>query len=304
MNSEISAYLPTLIVHFEGFLLTQKCVALNTYLAYKRDINRFQKFISAQYKSDHIEHVHKESIIAYLEFLQEKNYSARSSARTIAALRLFFKYIQEQYKITIFCDFILPKASHKLPVFCTEQEIEQIIQASMLDTSVYGIRNRLIILMLYCTGLRVSELVCVRKSDIHYDTAQLHIRGKGGKTRIIPLIDLLLQEIKRYISSTMPQPSAKNPVNDYLFPGVQKNHLSRQAVWRIIKDLIRQTTLTKKISPHTFRHSLATHNLKNGWDLRSLQLLLGHENISTVEIYTHVETSHLRKMYNKKHPRS
>ena len=161
--------------------------------------------------------------------------------------------------------------------------------------------------LLYVTGLRITELVSLIISNIHFDTGILEVHGKGGKGRVIPLPTPTLDMIRAYLESVHKKFIEAHGQTDYLFPTLYASAIkpiTRQSFWQVLKDLCKKTTIQKAISPHTLRHSLATHLLKNGAHLRSLQMLLGHENISTVQIYTHVEVSYLRHVYDKKHPRS
>ena len=192
-----------------------------------------------------------------------------------------------------------PKIEKRLPNYLSEQEIEILLQMADRDTSTLGKRNKVMLYLLYVTGLRITELTTLKTSAIQWDTGFLHVEGKGGKQRMIPLPQPMrsLELLKEYADKQ----------RDYLFPiryAGTIRPITRQAFWGILKQLWKKTGIAKSISPHQLRHSLATHLLKRGADLRSLQLLLGHENLSTVQIYTHVETSHLRTIYNKKHPRS
>jgi len=286
---------------FEAYLLTQKCVAHNTFVAYQRDIKEF--ICLAQHQGiNSLEALTQDHITAYLVALQTNQISARTIARKISALRLFFAYIHNKYGYSCHTlELITPQIPKKLPRYCTVSEITEILQASSQDTTNIGKRNSVIVHLLYVSGIRVSELVSLRISDIHFDTGILDICGKGGKMRAVPLAHEMLTLLRWYIQNIREQLLPQASI--FLFATCYKRQikpLSRHMVWKIIKNILQKTSINKGVSPHTFRHSLATHGLEQGWDLRSLQLLLGHENISTVEIYTHVEISHLRKSYDKK----
>ena len=184
--------------------------------------------------------------------------------------------------------------------------MEQLLKAAEADSSSHAHRNKVMLYLLYVTGLRITELTTLTLSAIQWDTGFLHIAGKGGKQRMIPLPLPMKELLQGYVQKLQHQMTAENK-SDYLFPvryACTIRPITRQAFWNILKKIWKKTGNAKSISPHQLRHSLATHLLKRGADLRSLQLLLGHENVSTVQIYTHVETSHLRMVYNKKHPRS
>lgn len=293
------------LTHFEAFLLTHKRVAQHTFQAYRRDVAHCLAFLHARGAAD-TRALTREALIDYLASLRERNMAARSIARKISALRLFFSFLKDKSGIDHSFDLILPKMLKKLPLYCTSSEIELIMAAAESDPSLEGRRNAVMVKLLYATGLRVSELVALKLSDIIVESSRLCVKGKGGKMRIIPLHPTITVLLNTYLSTIFQELTAQH-MTEYLFPVLYAGKLkplSRQSIWKYIKRLARQAKLTKPISPHTFRHSLATHSLQRGWDLRSLQLLLGHENIATVQIYTHIEMSHLRSAYNKKHPRS
>ncbi len=204
----------------------------------------------------------------------------------------------------------VPKIEKKLPEYLQENEIQQLFAVATQGSSAQEVRNKVMLYLLYVSGMRVSEMVNLRTHDLHFDTGMVHVQGKGGKQRIIPLAHPIMTMLKDYITDTHPElihQKGTDSKTDYLFPirygGVLKP-ISRQAFWVILNDLCTKSGMDRTISPHKLRHSLATHMLKNGADLRSLQMLLGHENVATVQIYTHLETSHLRSVYDKKHPRS
>lgn len=287
--ADFGIFMQQLLTHFEAYLLTHKRVAHNTYMAYKRDIEQLIAFLKKQ-NIETPEKVTKEAILAFLAEIKGLHAGARTLARKVSALRNFLDYAKQHHSLKLGdIELTLPKVTKKLPLYCTPEEIQQIFAACNQDQTPLGQRNKMLIYMLYTTGVRVSELISIQLADIHYDTGMLHIRGKGGKMRIVPLMQETLTALKIYSAGIN---------SNLLFP------LTRQAVSSIIKKLLKKTTIVKPISAHTFRHSLATHGLQQGWDLRSLQLLLGHEHISTVEIYTHVEVSHLQAHYKKRHPRS
>lgn len=288
----------SIVTKFEAYLLTERRVAHNTFNAYKRDLAQFVLFLTEQKIT--LEQATIDHIKRYLHHLKSNAVTARSMARKLSALKLFFSYAHEYAGFAdIAHDIQAPKLEKKLPTFLTEQEIAHLLQVADADTSEQGIRNKTMLYLLYVSGMRISELTQIRVSDIHTDTEFITIRGKGGKERMVPLQQEMLDLLRAYM------PSVRG--SEYLFSvrygGVIKP-ISRQACWHILNGLWKKTGIARTISPHLLRHSLATHMLKNGADLRSLQLLLGHETIATVQIYTHVETTHLRSVYDTKHPRS
>src|SRR5579872_3630045 len=273
----------SIITKFEAYLLTEKRVAHNTFAAYQRDLNQFITFLSSHNKS--IEQAVQADITQFLVFLKKEGVGARSMARKLSALKLFFNYAHEHAGIAnIAQEYAAPKIEHKLPSFIPESDLEQLFTVANEDASPTGKRNRMVLYMLYVTGMRISELTQLKLSSLHFDTGCIAIQGKGGKQRLIPLPADMLTDIRDYIDTVHREFMSASRKTDYLFPtyyGGKVKPITRQACWMIIKALWKKTGIQKSISPHTLRHSLATHMLSNGADLRSLQLLLGHENLVT-----------------------
>lgn len=298
--------LPQLQTKFEAYLLTEKRVAKNTFVSYQKDLSQLIEFLE---KNDiFVEKLTSDELKKFVHYLYGLKLSARSIARKIATLKSFFNYLNIYFNIQNSAkELYIPKIEKKLPTYLTQEEVSKLLTHTEQDKSALGIRNSTMIYLLYSSGMRVSELINVKISDIHFDTKFLSIEGKGGKQRMIPLpeviIDFLYDYIQKYAYCGFPS----SVPHVYLFPiiyGKQIKPISRQSCWGILKKLCEQAGIKKAISPHQLRHSFATHMLEKGVDLRSLQALLGHEEITTVEIYTHIETSQLRKVYDKKHPRS
>lgn len=297
------------ITKFEAYLLTEKRVAKNTFDAYKRDLGQFFHYLISQHLD--LEIVELNHLKEFLKYLHIQGISARSAARKISCLKSFYTYLCEHFNFNNYAhDLTLPRIEKKLPHYLKEEEIKLLFETAKKDTSIAGIRNAIMLQLLYVTGLRISELVHLVVSSIDFSTGFLMVSGKGGKDRMVPLPQHMLALLSDYLESTYPQLLIKKDstyTSDYLFPtfyGGKIKSMSRQLFWMYLKDLAIQAGIQKELSPHQLRHSLATHLLKKGANLRSLQILLGHEQLGTVQIYTHVETEHLRKIYDKKHPRS
>ncbi len=295
------------IERFLTYLLTERRVSSNTFQAYKTDLQQFEHFIKKN--NFDISQLTAKEIKLFLHDLKKEQLAARSMARKISTLKAFFSYAsQKGLAPDLGNQLIFPKIEKTLPSYLSEQEIESLLQVADRDTSANGKRNKVMLYLLYVSGLRVSELINLTINAIQWDTGFLRVEGKGGKQRMIPLPAPMVVLLKEYVENIHPNVSdKKKKATDYLFPVLYAKTvrpITRQAFWAILKQLWKKTGITKSISPHQLRHSLATHLLKRGADLRSLQMLLGHENLSTVQIYTHVETSHLRTIYDKKHPRS
>ncbi len=297
----------SLITQFHAYLLTEKLVSKNTFAAYQQDIGQFCSYL----KDSHIElkDVTITELKQFLHYMHSQYLKARSIARKISALKVLFAYLHKRHNFTdVAKELKAPKIEQRLPKYLSEQEIESLFSALEKDDSAHGHRNKVMLYLLYSSGMRVSELINVKLSDVHADTNVISIAGKGNKERMIPVPEQIMTMIVEYINTShkMFENKEKERI-DILFPikyGNRIKPLSRQAFWIILNDVWKKTGNERTISPHQLRHSLATHMLKQGAHLRSLQLLLGHENITTVQIYTHVEMSHVRKIYDKKHPRS
>ena len=244
------------------------------------------------------------------EFMQEfiyrisKNINSRSQARLLSSLKSFFNYLVfEGYNKTSPMELIeSPKIVTKLPDVLSIEEIKLLIKNSELNKD-HGIRNSAILETLYGSGLRVSELINLKLSDIHYDDKLLLIQGKGNKQRLVPLGSICEAKISNYVDNFRILKKIKKNSNDIVFLNRNGNKLTRAMIFNIVKEAQWKSNIKKTVSPHTFRHSFATHLLENGADLRSIQIMMGHENITTTEVYTHLDTKHLSKTLNKFHPR-
>lgn len=300
----------TLVTKFEAYLLTEKRVSMHTFSAYKRDVMQCLSLLTIT-TDQALLAIDQETIRAYLLHLKQLRIGARSVARKLSALRLFFIYLGQMHGIpNPIEDIALPKVENKLPTFVGQEDVAVLLRVADSDTSRIGLRNRVMLYLMYVTGMRVSELTALQIDDLMLTDGFVLVRGKGGRQRHVPLPQSMIELIKEYLETAHPNVASRTKnghITPYLFPityaGLCKP-LSRQAFWSILKDIWAKTGIDRPLSPHVLRHSLATHLLKGGADLRSLQLILGHENLSTVQVYTHVETTHLRDVYNKKHPRS
>ena len=295
---------------FETFLLTERRVAHNTFLAYRRDLEQFELFLGGKIGFSSIQ---KKHLSSFLKFLKDQGLNAKSLSRKISTLRLFFKYLNEHHHLpNIAKNLVFPKIDQNLPTYLTQAEIEQLLLAANKDLTPKGVRNKVMLYLLYATGMRVSELVSMTTDQVLFDTGFVKIVGKGSKERHIPLprniLDLLRYYLDHIYPALLPEKAlAMQGKRQYLFAALYDNQikpLSRQTLWLSMKKVLQQAGITKEISPHSLRHSLATHLLQQGADLRSLQMLLGHQCLSTVQIYTHLGDTQIRKIYDKKHPRA
>lgn len=294
-------------ISFESYLLTQKRVSRNTLESYMSDIEQLSNFIIG--KGISLEDLKVENLTDFFKFLRlKKEISARTLSRKISSIKVFYSFLELKFGIKDITEtLVFPKLEKNLPNFMTTSEVETLLECTMLDKSLCGIRNNALIRLMYATGIRVSECVNLLISSVKFEENLILVYGKGRKERLVPvpgqLIDLLRNFIKEYHSKIL----GTKHNTDYLFPVKHRGKIkpmTRQAGWLIVKQLIAKSGIKKRVTPHTLRHSLATHMLEQGANLRSLQVWLGHENLSTVEIYTHINTDRLLKIYDKKHPRS
>jgi integrase/recombinase XerD len=298
----------TLLTEFYAYLLTQKRVAHNTFLSYQYDLKQYMEFI---FKDNiPLSATNNQVIKKFLASLHAMGVSARSRARKLSCLKSFYAWASRTHQWPNHAlDIPFPHLEKKIPFVLSEEDIGMILHQASLDTSDAGKRNAMMLYLMYATGMRVTELISIKISHIQFDSQFMCITGKGGKDRIIPLPENIMHMLKLYIEDFLVALYGryKQKDIDYLFPVFYAHAfkpMSRQMFWMIIKDLCKKSGIQHAISPHHIRHAIATHLLKKGVDLRSLQVLLGHESIGTVQVYTHVEVTHLRKMYDKKHPRA
>jgi integrase/recombinase XerD len=288
--------------NFKNYLKLERGLSDNSIKSYDYDLILFKKFLIANKINDTPLNCKPETIKNYLynSFSDKKSIS---QARSISAIKSFFNYlIFEGYiKDSPISNIESPKQEKKLPKVLTEEEIKKLINSIDVNHD-FGQRNKTIIEILYGTGIRVSELVNLKLSNIFFKENMIKVNGKGNKERFVPLGEIASNEMKIYINYRN-RLKIDSKSSDILFLNRYGRGLTRSMIFKIISDASKRVGLDKKISPHTLRHSFATHLIKNGADLRTIQLILGHESITTTEIYTHLDTSHLEEVLKKYHPR-
>ncbi|MBT8304022.1 MAG: site-specific tyrosine recombinase XerD [Bacteroidia bacterium] len=286
-----------------NYLKIERGLSGNSILNYSRDVSKLIEFLDVNEIRINPIKINQDTIKDFV-YDASKNINARSQARLISGLRSFFNYlIFEDYRETNPMELIeSPKIGRKLPDTLSLNEIDELIAAIDLSTP-QGERNRAIIEMLYSCGLRVSELINLNISDLFFDEGFIKVTGKGNKQRFVPIGESTQKYIKIYRDQVRNHLQIPNEFKDTLFLNRRGKQLTRSMIFTIVKQLAEKIGLKKSISPHTFRHSFATHLLENGADLRAIQLMLGHESITTTEIYMHVDRSHLTKVMNRYHPR-
>ena len=284
------------IDEFLEYLLIDKHYSQNTIDSYKNDLVKFFDFINKS-----LLNINKDDVKKYLKKLSEDNLDERSIARNISTLKSFYKFLMIEKKIqeNPIESISQPKLGKKLPNTLSEDEVDKLLEIDLVDN--YAYRNKAMLELLYATGLRVSELVNLKVYDINLEEAIVKTMGKGSKERIIPLGDYALSALRVYIEEYRSS-LFKKEINDYLFLNNHGKKMTRQGFFKIIKKIAYEKGINKEISPHTLRHSFATHMLKHGADLRIIQELLGHSDVSTTQIYTHVSNEELENTFKKYHP--
>ena len=288
--------------NFKNYLKLERGLSINSIKSYEYDLNLFKNFIQSNKMSDTPFNCRPETVKNYL-YNNLSNKKSRSQARSISAIKSYFNYLifEGHIKKSPISDIESPKLEKKLPEVLTELEIEKLIKSFDLQQN-FGQRNRTIIEVLYGTGMRVSELVNLKLSNIFFKENIIKIIGKGNKERFVPLGDIASNEIRKYLK-IRDNLIIDSKFSDIVFLNRYGRGLTRSMIFKIISDSYKRICLDKKISPHTLRHSFATHLLKNGADLRTIQIILGHESITTTEIYTHLDTNHLEEVLKNFHPR-
>jgi integrase/recombinase XerD len=290
---------------FETYLKLEKALSVNSINAYLHDIDLLHDYIEASGKAIvNIHQIDAEFIRSFVHWINDKEYSSFSQARVISGLKAFFKFLILEDIITVDPSELIeaPKLARKLPDVLSLDEINKLINAIDLSKPE-GMRNKAILETLYSCGLRVSELVNLKISDIFFNDGFIKIKGKGNKERLVPIGEAGIKYIKIYREEIRSHLKIKHGHEDILFLNRRGAQLSRVMIFTIIKGLSEKIGLKKKISPHTFRHSFASHLVERGADLRAVQDMLGHESITTTEIYTHLDRQYLKETLQSFHPR-
>jgi len=291
-----------LIEKFINYLAVERGLAKNTLDSYRGDLERYVGFLMA---SDIPEHdkvrTQRDQIMAYLLDLKARNLASATIARTLVAIKVFYRFLTSEGHISSDPTINLesPKIWHKLPEVLTVSEVEELLKQPDLSQSL-GLRDRAALELLYATGVRVSELITLRVSDVKLDMGYLRCFGKGGRERIVPLGSKACEMIKLYLDRAR-RDLIKGSPEERLFVNKFGRPLSRQGLWKTIKKY--GSGMAKRIAPHTLRHSFATHLLAGGADLRSVQEMLGHSDISTTQVYTHIDRTRLKEIHRRYHPR-
>ncbi|MHB8481718.1 MAG: site-specific tyrosine recombinase XerD [Nitrospiria bacterium] len=287
---------------FMDYITVEKGLSANTLESYRRDILKFTAFLNKKRLTE-IEKVKKEHLQTFLNQCRNSGLSSTSLNRLLSSLRMFFRFLQYESLIQIDPTLFIEssKTWHRLPDTLTLDDVDQLLKPIDQETPLAS-RNLAMIELLYATGLRVSELVSLSLSSLFLNEGVIKTMGKGSKERLIPIGEPAVEKLSHYLNHDRPK-LLKGKTSDFLFVNYSGNGLTRQAFWYLLKKWALESGIKQPFSPHTLRHSFATHLLERGADLRSVQALLGHANISTTQIYTHITRERLKRIHQQYHPR-
>lgn len=299
MNSPFEFY----GIRFLDHLGVERGLSQNTREAYRNDLWRYFTFLESE-NVTHVTQVSRLEVTRFIRFLTELGMAGSSVARNLSAIRMFHRFLIEENvtEIDPTIQVEAPKRERHLPMVLEIQEIEKFLEQPDTAQSI-GIRDKALLEFLYATGVRVSESIAVSISHLDFEEKLVRVIGKGNKERIVPIGEIALEWVMRYLHHVRPHWVKQGKSGDILFLSVRGRPLTRYAVWKILRFYVRQAGIQKPVSPHTLRHSFATHLLEGGADLRSVQELLGHADISTTQIYTHIDREYLREVIFTFHPR-
>lgn len=286
------------------YLVVERRLAKNTVESYERDLKKYYVYLSKVENITSFNEVGRIQILHFLKFLKEQGNSSKTLARHIASIRSFHQFMYRE-KVTNTDPSVhieTPQSERALPKVLNITEVEALLEAPKLDKPL-GIRDKAMLEMLYATGIRVSELVNLNMADIHLSMGFIRCLGKGNKERIVPLGSVATKALQDYVDNARNQLVKRNKT-DAFFVNHHGNRLTRQGFWKNLKKIAKEARIEKELTPHTLRHSFATHLLENGADLRAVQEMLGHSDISTTQIYTHVTKARLKDVYKQYHPRA
>ncbi|MCA1030608.1 site-specific tyrosine recombinase XerD [Bacillus timonensis] len=289
---------------FIHYLVVERRMADNTVISYERDLKKYVQYIVKVERVESFQQVTRGHIIQFLKELKESGKSSKTIARQIASIRSFHQFMLREQIVqqdpTVHIE--TPQAEKTLPKVLNLQEVEALLSVPKTNTPL-GMRDKAMLELLYATGIRVSELINLNLVDVHLSMGFIRCIGKGNKERIVPLGRIATEAIKQYIETSRPQ-LIKKKRPEALFVNHHGNQMSRQGFWKNLKRMALEANIKKELTPHTLRHSFATHLLENGADIRAVQEMLGHADISTTQIYTHVTKARLKDVYNSFHPRA
>ncbi len=291
-----------LISQFLDYLSIEKGLSQNTIKSYKQDLSKFVAYLHS-HSIKNIANVTKHNISRYLYYLKDRGLSSSSISRNLAAIKMFFRFLVSEKIIKEDTANLLesPRLIRQLPEVMDTSEVTRMLEAPA-GRDTLGLRDKAVLELMYATGMRVSEVVGIFKENLNLDMGFIRCSGKGGKERIVPVGRKAKLALSKYLEKSRPK-LARHTQDSHLFLSRLGRKISRQSLWKMLKKYARLAGIKRKITPHTLRHSFATHLLERGADLRSVQELLGHADISTTQIYTHINKARLKGIHKKYHPR-
>ncbi|MED4070438.1 site-specific tyrosine recombinase XerD [Priestia endophytica] len=293
------------IEDFIHYLVVERGLAPNTIESYKRDLVKYAEYLKKVETVSSFEEVTREHIIAFMRYMMENGKSSKTIARHVASIRSFHQFLLREHIVDKDPSVHIetPQVERTLPKVLSPDEVEALLTAPD-ESTPFGRREKAMLELLYATGIRVTELMNLNVEDVHMTMGFVRCIGKGDKERIVPMGKMASEALQKYIEEGRPKLLKRNQKEEALFLNHHGRRLTRQGFWKILKKLALSAQIEKELTPHTLRHSFATHLLENGADLRAVQEMLGHADISTTQIYTHVTKKRLKDVYNEFHPRA
>ncbi|EOQ97681.1 tyrosine recombinase XerD [Leptospira wolbachii serovar Codice str. CDC] len=301
MGSKLPVSQNQLLQTFQEYLSVEKGLSDNSIYSYGYDLNKFAIFL----EKEHINflEVKANDIMRFLEGERERKISAKTLAREVVAIRQFYKYLRDEKRLDSNPTEKIetPEVARTIPDYLTQVEIEELFR-NIKEDNLYELRDKCIFELLYSSGLRISEACNLKMTDIDMENMTITVEGKGGRQRLVPFGEKSLEILKKYLVESRTE-ILKKRTCEFVFVSKKGSYINRKSVWRLLNHYIKRTKIKKKVTPHTLRHSFATHLLENHADLKSVQELLGHIDISTTQIYTHMANKTLKEVHKKFHPR-
>ena len=294
-----------LLKEFEYYLTSEKMMSQNSVSSYINDCTNYVDFLVNKCEIDDMNDVTSDDIRMFLAYLKKKKMKPSSMNRYLCSIKSFHRFLHSDniVKTNQAKEIIAPKMEKKLPVVLSIDEVTKLLNKVEENKTPLGIRNQAMLELIYATGLRVSELCNLKITDLRFTSHQIRVMGKGSKERIIPVNDYALEKVRNYIVNARPNLLGFKKDQGFLFLNNHGEVITRVGFFKILKQLADEAGIEKNISPHTLRHSFATHLLESGVDIRLIQELLGHEDIATTQIYTHLSLNKIKEIYGKAHPR-
>lgn len=293
------------IKDFIHYLIVERGLSNNTIVSYERDLKSYQKHLNEVQKIATFNDVSRLHIIQFLKFLKESGKSSKTIARHTASIRNFHQFLLREKQADQDPSVLIesPQTERNLPKILSLQEVERLLETPKL-TSPFGLRDKAMLELLYATGIRVTEMINLNLTDAHLTMGFIRCYGKGNKERIVPIGRAATEAIMNYVENGRTKLMNKKEPTEALFINHHGKRITRQGFWKNLKKIALEANIKNELTPHTLRHSFATHLLENGADLRAVQEMLGHADISTTQIYTHVTKTRLKDVYNQFHPRA